>query len=195
MEQRSKEWFDAKTGVPSCSKFNKIVNVKGDRQGAYMGYLYRLAGERLSGVREETYCSSEMKEGIKREPEARMVYAMENETEVYVPGLLLHPCGKYGGSPDGLVGTDGVIEIKNKLQKNHVKYLDKGRTPGEHFQQMQGYIFVTQREWCDFVSYFPNLPLHQERLHRDEKFIEKLERELDAFCQELDAVCKKILKK
>jgi hypothetical protein len=195
MDQRSDQWFQARCGLPTVSCFDQIVSVKGDRQKAYSGYLMQVAGERLAGICENGYQSVEMRIGNEREPEARMVYAMENEVEVVEVGFVLHPSGKYGGSPDGLVGSDGIIEIKNKLLKNHMAYLVKGRTNGEHFQQMQGYIFVTQREWCDFVSYFPNLPLYQERLHRDEKFIEKLERELAAFCEELDAVCEKILKK
>ena len=192
MQQRTDEWFKTRCGIPTVSDFDQIVSVKGDRQKAYQNYLFQVAGQRLSGICENGYQSVEMRIGVEREAEARNVYAMENEVEVEEVGFVLHPSGKCGGSPDGLVGNPGLIEIKNKLLKNHMAYLVKGRTPGEHFQQMQGYIFVTQREWIDFVSYFPNLPLYQERLHRDEVFISKLEKELNEFCEELDALCEKI---
>jgi hypothetical protein len=193
MLQRSSEWFEARCGLPTVSCFDQIISVKGERQKAYMGYLMQVAGERLSGGSEKGYQSVEMRIGIEREAEARMVYAMQNELIVDEVGFVLHPSGLFGGSPDGFVNHDGVIEIKNKLLKHHMTYLYKGRTKGEHYQQMQGYLLVSGRQWCDFVSYFPGLPLYQERIYRDKDFLVKMENELVAFCQELDAVCEKIM--
>jgi len=194
MLQRSSEWFEARCGLPTASCFNQLISVKGEKQKAYMGYLYQLVGERISGISERSYQSTEMKIGIEREDEARRVYAMENEVVVDDdPGFILHPSGLFGGSPDGLVNHNGGVEIKNKLMKNHIATLANGRANGEYFQQIHGYMLVTGREWWDYFSYFPRLPHYQERIYRDEDWVEKAEKILIEFSQEIDYACEKIM--
>ena len=122
-----------------------------------------------------------------------MVYAMTKDIgEVQQVGFCLEDGGRYGCSPDGLVGDDGLVELKNPQGKTAVEYLLKGELPTTYFQQVQGQLLVTERAWCDFVSYYPGLPLLVLRVARDEEFIGKLESELAIFCQELDAICERL---
>ena len=119
---------------------------------------------------------------------------MENEVEVVQVGLCISDCGRWGASPDGLVGDDGLVELKNPLGKTQVERLLtlEPKLPTAYIQQVQGQLFVTERSWCDFVSYVPGLPLFVLRVYRDSIFCDKLEAALIEFCEELDAVCAKL---
>jgi len=190
--QRSPEWYEARRGIPTASNFNKIVTSNGSPSKQAEGYLYQLVAERLAGVREEPYISPAMLEGIAREAESRRVYAMLREVEVEEVGFCIDDSGRYGCSPDGLIGEDGVLELKNPQGKAAVEYLVSGTLPTAYIQQVQGQLLVTGREWCDFVSYYPGLPTLIVRVERDEGFISKLRDALEAFCDRLDEVCKVI---
>ena len=190
--QRSPEWHEARRGIPTASSFNKIVTSNGSPSKQAEGYLYQLVAERLAGVREEAYISPAMLEGIAREAESRRVYAMLREVEVEEVGFCIDDSGRYGCSPDGLIGEDGVLELKNPQGKAAVEYLVSGTLPTAYVQQVQGQLLVTGREWCDFVSYYPGLPTLIVRVERDEGFISKLRDALEAFCDRLDEVCKVI---
>jgi len=190
--QRSSEWYEARRGIPTASNFNKIVTSNGSPSKQAEGYLYQLVAERLAGVREEAYVSPAMLEGIAREAESRRVYAMLREVEVEEVGFCIDDSGRYGCSPDGLIGEDGVLELKNPQGKAAVEYLVSGTLPTAYIQQVQGQLLVTGREWCDFVSYYPGLPTLIVRVERDEGFISKLRDALEAFCDRLDEVCKVI---
>jgi len=187
--QRSQEWYDARLGIPSASNFGKIVDGNGKKSKQQKDYLYRLAAQRLTGRREETHTSAAMKDGIEREDLSRWIYAMEQEVVVNEVGFCLSDCGRFGASPDGLVGDNGLVELKNPIGGTAVSYLMKGVVPSTYFQQIQGQLLVTSREWCDFVSYYPNLPLLVIRCYRDEEFLAKLEEELNKFCDKLDEIC------
>jgi len=190
--QRSLEWYEARRGIPTASNFNKIVTSNGSPSKQAEGYLYQLVAERLAGVREEAYISPAMLEGIAREAESRRVYAMLREVEVEEVGFCIDDSGRYGCSPDGLIGEDGVLELKNPQGKAAVEYLVSGTLPTAYVQQVQGQLLVTGREWCDFVSYYPGLPTLIVRVERDEVFVSKLRDALEAFCDKLDEVCKVI---
>lgn len=190
--QRSPEWYEARRGIPTASNFNKIVTSNGSPSKQAEGYLYQLVAERLAGVREEPYISPAMLEGIAREAESRRVYAMLREVEVEEVGFCSDDSGRYGCSPDGLIGDDGVLELKNPQGKAAVEYLVSGTLPTAYIQQVQGQLLVTGREWCDFVSYYPGLPTLIVRVERDEAFISKLQDALEAFCDKLDELCKVI---
>ena len=151
--------------------------------------MYSLAAERVSGRKDETFSSASMAEGILREQESRMIYAMTQRVEVVEVGFCLEDRGRWGCSPDGLVGDDGLVELKNPMGKTAVEYLLKGTLPSTYFHQVQGQMMVTERAWCDFVSHYPGLPLLVLRVERDEGFIQKLEAELAIFSEELDAIC------
>ena len=192
-EQGTPEWFNAKTGVPSASNFDSIVTTKGIVSKSKTKYLYRLAGEKVSGIIEETYQNAAMLRGIEMEHEARNLYSVLNDVTVEEVGFCLSE-GKYvfGASPDGLVESDGGIEIKCPTQVVHVEYLLDNKLPTKYFQQVQGCLLVTGRKWWDFMSYYPGIKPLIIRVERDEKFIEALSTELKLFCLELNDVIEKI---
>jgi len=188
--QGSPEWFEARCGIPTASGFDKIVTSIGAPSKQKKQYLYKLAGEALSGVIEESYQNATMQRGTLMESEARDMYSLISDLEVSEVGF----CRKdgYGASPDGLVGLDGCLEIKCPLVATHVGYLFDNKLPTKYIQQVQGQLLVTGRKWCDFVSYFPNLKPLIVRVQRDEQFILTLKTELEKFCIELKEVINEI---
>ena len=191
IEQQTQEWYTAKAGLPSSSNFDKIVTTKGDFSKQAQQYMYRLAGERITGERESTFQSAAMKRGCILEEEARVLYEMLTGETVNQVGLCIADEG-FVTSPDGLVGDDGLLEVKCPLMATHVEYLLKGKLPMTYFQQVQGQLLVTGRKWCDFMSYYPAMKPLIVRVERDEDFINTLKDTLIGFCKELDIMVEKI---
>ena len=190
--QGTEEWHQARLGIPTASNFDKIVTSKGDPSKQAQKYLYRLAGESITGCPEETYQNATMLRGIEMESEARSLYEVVTDETVSEVGFCLSDDGKHGASPDGLVGDNGTIEIKCPNLATHVEYLLDGGLPKTYFQQVQGQLFVAEREWADFVSYYPAMNPLIVRVERDDKFLKALENELNEFCEKLAEVIKKI---
>ena len=190
--QYTPEWWDARRGLPTASKFDKIVTSTGEPSKQRLGYLYQCAAARISGVYEDTYTSLAMQRGIELEEEARRVYAMEREVAVDEVGFCLADGERWGASPDGLIGEDGVLEIKCPEGRAAVEYLLKGKLPTAYIQQCQGQLLVTERQFCDFVSYYPGLPMLIVRTEPDTAFLCKLKAALVEFCDKLDSICAKI---
>jgi len=182
--QGTPEWFEARRGVPTSSNFDKIVTTLGKPSKQQEKYMYKLAGEAVSGVMEETYQNATMLRGIEMEEEARKLYQIAKGKPVVEVGFCLSK--GYGASPDGLVGDNGCLEIKCPLVATHVGYLLKNELPAEYFHQVQGQLLVTGREWVDFLSYYPGLRPLIIRVERDQKFLDILEEQLKIFCVELD---------
>lgn len=192
-EQGTPEWFAIKAGVASASNFDKIVTTKGELSKQSTKYLYQLAGERITGIREQGYQSASMERGTQLEDEARRLYSLVTGLSIEQVGFVYLDDKKLvGASPDGLVGSDGLLEIKCPEIHTQVGYLLEKCLPMTYFQQVQGQLFVTGRKWCDFVSYYPQLRPLIVRVERDEVFIGKLKTALDSFCDELIAVEKKL---
>lgn len=194
LEQRSPDWYAARSGVPTASNFDKIITTTGTQSKQRTKYMYQLAGERLGAVVDETYQSFAMTQGIEKEGDARLLYEMAKGSEVGAVGFCLSDCGKYGCSPDGLIGDDGGVEIKCPLLSTHVDYLlnSSDEVPSDYYQQVQGSLFVTGRKWWDFVSYYPGIKPLIIREYPDENFQRLLKKELDLFCLELDQMVEKI---
>lgn len=190
--QGTEEWKLARCGVPTASYFDMIVTTKGEQSKQRQKYLYKLAGEFISQTTDETYQSEAMKRGTEMEEEARKLYQIITDNAVATVGFCLSDCGSYGASPDGMVGDKGLLEIKCPMISTHVSYLLDGTLPTEYYQQVQGQLLVTGREWCDFVSYYPGLKPLLVRVARDTEFLMALHRELGSFCKELEAVIERI---
>jgi putative phage-type endonuclease len=188
-EQRSVEWFACRLGLPTASNFDKIVTSKGEASASAKKFLYQLVGEVLTGIKKETYTSPAMQHGIETEAEARKVYELVTCETVEEVGLCVSDCGRWGASPDGLVGNDGQIEIKCPNLETHHNYILSGKLPTDYIQQVQGQLLVTGRKWCDFVSYFPNLQPFIVRVYPDLEFQKILENALIKF----DADLKKLV--
>jgi len=189
-QQLSEQWYEARLGMPTASNFNKIVDTKGNPSKQRTKYMYQLAGEYITGVPEDTYQNYSMIRGVEMEAEARQFYEMVKGVNVQEVGFVSQM--EYGCSPDGLVSDDGLIQIKCPSLAVHVEYLLDGKTPKSYFQQIQGEMYVTDRKWNDFVSYYPGIKPLIHRNKRDEAFISKLDAELKRFVKELKETIKKL---
>lgn len=178
LEQGSDEWLNARLGVATCSNFDKIITSTGKESATLPKYALELAVQKLLLEPEESFKSEAMQRGNDLEPEARGLYEEENLVVVDRVGMILSDCGNYGYSPDGLVGDDGLIEIKCPLATTHLKYLLDDKLPTDYVAQVQGGLMISGRKWCDFISYHPNFQegrkIFIKRVFRDEDFIKSL---------------------
>lgn len=184
--QGSPEWHAAKLGVASASNFSKIL-AKGQGK-TRKAYMLRLAAEILSSEPQETYSNAAMERGIEIEPQAREYYEGLNGVKVEQVGFCKLD-DNIGCSPDGLVGTDGGIEIKCPNTTTHITYILADKLPSEYVAQVQGSLWVTDRKWWDFLSFGPRLkgrPFWSIRVYRDEAYINKLAIEVNQFIIELE---------
>lgn len=188
-EQGSGEWFEARLGIPTASMFKDVMAAgQGKTRKAYM---LKLAGERITGELSEQYTNKHTERGNLLEGDAAELYQIQSEVNVDKVGFIRADYGA-GASPDGLVGSNGLIEIKTKLPHLHIDYLLTNKDPKEHMKQIQGQLLVCKREWCDFVSYWPGLPLFLKRIYRDEKLIKEIRESLDKFNGELNQIVDRI---
>lgn len=196
MEQQSEEWFAARCGVPSASNFDKIITTKGEPSKQAEKYLYQLAGERITGKKEEGYTNQHMLRGNELEAEARELYELITDSEVEQVGICYADENKrYSCSPDGLMlaGRKG-LEIKCPTLAVHVAYLLGNKLPSDYFQQVHGSLFVCRDEvddW-DFMSYYPGMPPLIVTVHPMLEWHKKLEQELDDFCRKLEQIENKL---
>lgn len=184
-EQTTDEWFDVRKGIPTSSMF---ATVKANGQGGgdsktRRKYMLQLIGERITGEVADKFVSHHMERGRLMEPDARNMYAFMKDAEPQQVGFIRN--GEKGCSPDALVGNDGLLEIKTKLPHLQIDVLLKAKLPPEHRPQVQGQIWVSEREWCDFMSYWPKLPPFIIREYRDDKYIKTLSDGVDQFLSEL----------
>lgn len=189
MDQGGDDWFKARCGIPTCSEFHKVL-AKGKEGGASIGrsdYLRRLAGEILTGEpAPEGYSNGFMERGKILEDVAREHYAFTQFVEPIRVGFIRN--GRKGGSPDSLIDANGGLEIKTAIPGVHIARLQSGKLPAEHVAQVQGNLWVSEREWWDFVSFCPKLPPLIVRVYRDDAYIARLSAAVDAFTDELDAL-------
>lgn len=195
MEQRTEEWFKARLGKVTASKVSAVLAKK--ESATRTDYLTDLVLERLTGKQQEFYQNEAMQWGTETEPQARMAYEAARNTLVDELGFIDHPTiANFGCSPDGLVGSDGLIEIKCPNSKTHIDTLLSGKAPSKYIPQMQTQMAVTGRKWCDFVSFDPRLPedlqLFIVRVERDDEYIAKLEEEVAVFLNEVDETVNKL---
>lgn len=182
-EQGTPDWFEARRGVVTASRFSDVL-AKG--QGiTRRKYLLTLAGEAITGEVAESYSNAHMERGHVMEADARNLYAFEHDVEPELVGFMRR--GRAGASPDSLIGDEGLLEIKSKLPHLQLDVLDKGKLPSDHVAQVQGQLWISGRAWCDFVSYFPKLPLFVVRVERDEAYIASLSQAVADFVGELDS--------
>ena len=177
-KQGSPEWFQQRCGIPTASHFKELVTPKTRKPSAQaFGYLCRLVFERLVGEPYESESSSVwMDRGGEMEAEARRWYEWDRDCEVRQVGVVLRDDRSAGCSPDGLVGDDGLIEIKVPGGKVHVGYLlQADRLLADYVCQIQGELWICERQWCDLFSYHPSLPPVVLRVERDEELIEAID--------------------
>jgi len=188
IEQGSGEWFAARAGIPTASRFATVM-AKGEGK-TRAEYMRKLAGEIITGELAEGFTTPHMERGKLMEDEARETYAFINSVEPYQVGFIRS--GDKGASPDSLIGSDGGLEIKTALPHIQIDRLERDRLPPEHKAQVQGNLWISEREWWDFVSYWPRLPMLITRVYRDEPYIKAMSDEIDRFNDEKAALVERI---
>lgn len=188
LEQGSPEWFAARAGIPTASRFATVM-AKGEGK-TRSEYMRKLAGEILTGEPSEQFSNAHTDRGNAMEDEARETYAFINDAEIQRVGFIRN--GSKGASPDSLVGTNGGLEIKTALPHIQIDRLERDRLPPEHKAQVQGNLWIAEREFWDFVSYWPRLPVLTVRVYRDEEYIANLSSEIDRFNDELAALVERV---
>lgn len=173
-EQGSQEWLESRLGRPTASNFSKLITPTGKPSSSADAYINELIAQRITGELPEFYTNAAMERGNELEPAAKTLYELMHDVEVVEVGLCLHDTFECGASPDGLVGNDGGIEIKCPLPHTHVSYLRDGKVPSKYIPQIQGCLWITEREWWDFMSYNPSMQDLIVRVYRDEAYIKKL---------------------
>lgn len=153
-------------------------------------YLRELAGEILTGELSETYSNDHMARGSEQEAAARRLYSFQTDTEPQLVGFVRN--GGAGCSPDSLVGNNGGLEIKSALAHIQIDRLFKNALPPEHKAQVQGNLWLCEREWWDFMSYCPKLPPLIKRVYRDEVYIANLSTAVRKFNEELAELVERI---
>lgn len=185
-DQGSEDWRRARLGIPTSSEFKSIL-AKGEGK-MRRTYLMKLLGERLTGQPADSFSNGHMERGHEMEAEARNFYSFMRDVDPQRVGFIRN--GDKGCSPDSLIGEDGMVEIKTKLPHIQLEVLLSDKLPSEHQAQVQGQLWVAEREWCDLVSYWPSLPLFVKRVHRDEAYIKTIEAEVQLFLDDLDKLTK-----
>lgn len=180
-EQGEAEWFQARLGIPTASKFATVM-AKGEGK-TRSEYMRKLAGEIITGEPAESFSNAHTERGNAMEDEARETYAFIETADIRRVGFIRN--GNKGASPDSLVGTNGGLEIKTALPHIQIDRLERNRLPPEHRAQVQGNLWLSEREWWDFVSYWPKLPVLTVRVPRDEDYIKEMAGEIDRFNDEL----------
>jgi hypothetical protein len=182
-EQGTEEWFKSRLGCPSGSGFSKLVTSVGKQSTSADTYINGLIAEKLTQVVPEGYTNEWMQRGTDLEPQARAYYELIREETVQEIGFCKHDTLECGVSPDGLVGLDGGLEIKCPAPATHVKYLRMGKLPSEYKAQVMGCMWITERDWWDFLSFHPDMPAFLIRVTRDQDFINALEAEVRRACE------------
>lgn len=190
-EQRSPEWFAARLGKATGSRFGDIIaKTRSGYAASRKNYRAELVAEILTGQVTESFTTAAMQWGIDYEPVARLQYELITGNDVEETGFWYHNHLAAGASPDGFVNDDGLLEIKCPNTATHLDTLMYKKVPKQYVAQVQGQMWITGRKWCDFVSYDPRLPDNAQifitRVERDEKFIAELEQEIIDFTQEVN---------
>lgn len=192
MEQRTEEWFAARLGKVTASRVSDVIaRTKSGPSASRRNYLAELVAERLTGEPAARFTNAAMQWGTDTEPMARAAYEFHTDNTVQEVGFVLHPrIAESGASPDGLVGDDGLIEIKCPGTATHIDTLLGAEIDGKYLTQMQWQMACTGRAWCDWVSFDPRLPedmrMVVRRVARDDERVAELESAVREFLTELD---------
>ena len=196
--QGSPEWFAARAGKVTASRITDLMaKTKSGWGASRANYAAQLVAERHTGEPGEAFQNAAMKWGTETEPRARAAYEFLRDQSVESVGFVPHPTiGMAGASPDGLVGTDGLVEIKCPNTATHIETLLGSIVPNKYINQIQFQLACTGRQWCDFVSFDPRMPenmvLFVRRINRDSAAIAQIEYEVVEFLKEIDSTLRSL---
>lgn len=197
MEQRSEEWFNERLGKVTASRLSDVMaKTKSGPAASRKNYMMELICQKLSGHREEGFTNAAMQRGNDLEPIARGAYEADKGAMVEECGFVTSPSEMaFGASPDGLVGLDGLVEIKCPNTATHLGFLKSGVPDRKYILQMHGQMLCTQRRWCDFVSYddrLTGLEYKCVRINYDEELGNEIIKEVSKFLNEMESEIKAI---
>lgn len=196
--QGTDEWHARRLGKATASRIADILaKTKSGWGASRANYAAELVCERLTGARTEGFTNAAMAFGTENEPLARAAYEFRHDVTVELASFVDHPTvAMSGASPDGLIGDDGLIEIKVPNSATHIQTLLAGAIPEKYRLQMAWQMACTGRRWCDFVSFDPRLPeemrMFVQRFDRDDLHVRELEREVELFLSEVDDTIKRL---
>ncbi len=195
IEQGTDEWFAARAGKVTASQIAAVLSKgRGSAPSATRAnYMAQLVAERLSGQAQQGFSNATMQWGTETEPQARLAYEFFTGMTVEQVGFVDHPSLEgTGASPDGLVGDKGLVEIKCPNTATHIQTLLGAKIDRKYLLQMHWQMECTRREWCDFVSYDPRMPvemqLHVQRVECDYDLAREIDTAVIDFVAELDAL-------
>jgi len=191
--QSSDAWKMLRLGIPTASCFDKIITSTGKSSTQRKAYMNKLLGEWMTGEPTEGYKGEWMERGNMLEGEARNLYELVTDAEVYQVSLIYKDDRRLvAASPDGLSGYDVVkerydkgYETKCPMASTHVEYLLANKLPTKYKVQVQGGMYVTGLDYWDFQSYYPGMPPLIIRVERDTLFIKILDEEIECFLDEM----------
>lgn len=192
IEQGTPEWHQLRAGKVTASRVADILaQTRTGPSASRQNYLIELALQRSTGTIEPSYTNAAMEWGTQTEPQARVAYEVETGNFVDQVAFIDHPTiANFGCSPDGLIGNDGLIEIKCPNSATHWEYFKAKKPPQKYVTQIQTQLCVTGRKWCDFVSFDPRMPSRSQllivRVDRDEAFIAEIEEKVKQFLSEVE---------
>jgi len=192
IKQGSDAWFQLRLGKVSASRVADILaKTKTGPSASRQNYLIELALQRVTGVFEQGFTTQAMQDGIDREGQARIAYEIKTNEFVDQVAFINHSTIEgFGCSPDGLVNTNGLCEIKCRGNAGHWEVIKSGEIPKKYWIQQQAQLSCTSREWNDYVGYNPNFPersqLFIKRVYRDETFIAEMEEQIKQFLSEVE---------
>lgn len=192
IEQGTPEWMAKRLGKLTASRMADVLAVtKSGPSASRKNYLAQLVAERLTGIAAESFTNAAMEWGISNEPLARAEYEIIRDDMVEQIDFVDHPSiAMCGASPDGLVGDKGLVEIKCPNTATHIDYLLGQRPPAKYIPQMALQLACTGRDWCDFVSYDPRMPVQHRlfivRYTPDCEYMQTINREAQSFLDEVE---------
>ncbi|MEA5453263.1 YqaJ viral recombinase family protein [Sinomonas sp. JGH33] len=198
IEQGSEQWHAVRRGIVTASVMSQLITPKTIKPAANetsRALTMSLVAERITGYTEPTYQSDDMLRGTLCEPIARDLYSEHYEPVTRV-GFMIHEADgfKLGYSPDGLVGDEGLIEIKAPRQKTHLATILGNEVPLEHMAQIQTGLLVSGRDWLDFISYCGGMPLYTHRVFPDTRWFDAIKAAVKAFEKAATEMVEKYLK-
>jgi len=196
IKQNSMEWLDRRAGVCTASEFDELMTPKFKARDGKMveSYLCRKLAERWMGPL-PSFNTLDMSFGQIKEEMAIPFYETVFDEPIQQAALITNDEGTIGCSPDGLIASDGGIEIKCPRAETHCKYLLAEELPDEYVLQVHGSLYVTGRAWWKFMSYHPKFPPFVTTIYRDEKICSFIGETLAGFIPMLDAAFKKLVEK
>ena len=194
-DQGTEMWVNARLGIPTASEFSRIVTPTGRLSAQREAYASELITEWVTGEPWNDFQSDWMKRGHEIEPLARACYSLEKNREVRQVGFVYRDERRMVGcSPDGMIDPDGVGEFKCPSKREHMYHLLSNELPLKHAPQCQGQIWVSGREYCEYMSFYPGLPSLHVTVLPDPMIQAAYDQHIPQFIEELEQLRERALR-